>query len=84
MYNYSNTLYFSESDSVAIYSTKEGSSKDSVEFAKEALSGLPEFMNSNSSHTYATVLDEDIGTNIFYTSNGRKFKAIASDCTVSD
>ena len=84
MYHYSNTLYFSESDSVAIYSTKEGSSKDSVEFNKTAIKGLPEFMNPNSSHTYVTVLDEDAGLGLFYTSNGRKFKAISSDCKLSD
>jgi hypothetical protein len=84
MYHYSNTLYFSESDSVAIYSTKEGSVKASVEFNKKAIKGLPEFINPNSSHTYATVLDEDAGLELFYTSNGKKFKSIAEKCNLPE
>ena len=84
MYDYANTLYFEESDSVAIYSSKEGSTKDSVEFDKAALTGLPTFMHPQSSDTYVTVYDEDIGWKLLYTSNGRKFKLIASNCEIAD
>ena len=84
MYDHSNILYFVESDSVAVYSSKEGSSKDSVKFDKAAISALPRFKYLNTAKTYSFIYDEDIGWKLFYSSNGRKFKTLSAECTNID
>jgi len=81
MQDYSNILYFSEIDSVAVYSTKEGSAKESVEFDKSDISALPEFKYTNMSKTYAYYYDADnVGLKLYYSSNGKKFKLVTSEC----
>ena len=78
LYDYANTLYYTKLDSVSVYSSKEGSAAKTVEFDGAALTGIPEFKYENSAKTYSFLYDPDIGWKIFYTNNGKKFKAIAN------
>ena len=78
MYDHSNTLYFVKNDSVAVYSTKEASTPETVEFDGAAITGIPLFKYNNNAKTYAFLYDADIGWKIFYTRNGKSFKHIAT------
>lgn len=79
MHDYSNTLYYTSTESVGIYTTKEGSSKEEAKFASNALVSLPIFTNADQKKSYAIVWDVDNDRwNVFYTSNGKSFKQIAT------
>ena len=79
MHSYSNTLYYTSTESVGVYTTKEGSSKEEAKFGSNALVSLPIFTNSDQKKSYAIVWDTDNNRwNVFYTSNGKSFKQITT------
>ena len=79
MHDYSNTLYYTSTESVAVYTTKEGSSKEEAKFGSLVLTTLPTFTDPAQKKSYAAVWDVDNDRwNIFYTSNGKSFKQVAT------
>lgn len=79
MHVYSNTLYYTSTESLGVYTTKEGSSKELAKFGSVELVSLPTFTTPSYKKCYAAVWDVDNNRwNIFYTSNGRTFKQVAS------
>lgn len=78
MHTYSNTLYFTFTDSVNIYTTEEGSEKEAAKFDSGTVTGLPVFANPEYKKTFAAFYDMDNEEwRLFYTSNGKKFKHIS-------
>ena len=79
MHRYSNTLYFSIEDAEAVYCSEEGGEKEQAKFDGITLTGLPQFMDTNAKKNFVGVYDESNEEwKLFYTSNGKKFKAIAN------
>lgn len=84
MHDYSNTLYYTSSESIGIYTTKEGSGKESAELDSNAIVSLPSFTTPEFKKCYAAVWDADnLNFNVYYTSNGRSFKHVAVCVDVS-
>lgn len=78
MHNYSNTLYFTFTDAISIYTTEEGSAKEAAKFDSSVVTGLPAFADSNYKKTFAAFFDVDNEEwRLFYTSNGKSFSLIA-------
>ena len=78
MHTYSNTLYFTFTDAVNIYTTEEGSEKEAAKFDSGTVTGLPVFANPEYKKTFAAFYDMDNEEwRLFYTSNGKKFKHIS-------
>lgn len=81
MYTSANTLYFTESENVNVFSSKEGSSAETVKFDSTSVTGIPVFSDANSDKTYVAFEDVDSGDwKLFYTSNGKKFKMVDNSC----
>ena len=81
MYENANTLYFTETENVNIFSSKEGSSAETVKFDSTSVTGIPVFSNPSSDKTYVAFEDTDSGDwKLFYTSNSKKFKMIDNSC----
>ena len=79
MHDYSNTLYYTSTESVGVYTTKEGSGKEEAKFGTIALTTLPTFTDPTQKKSYAVIWDVDNNKwNVFYTSNGKSFKQIAT------
>ena len=79
MHRYSNTLYFSIEDAEAVYCSEEGGEKEQAKFDGITLTGLPQFMDTNAKKNFVGVYDESNEEwKLFYTSNGKKFKAVAN------
>jgi len=86
-YDYSNDLYFEKyvtEDSSLAYTTSEGADADELKFGKVQITSIPELTNVYSAKTYAFVENDDDTYTIFYTSNGRSFKQIATGVTFED
>lgn len=79
-YRYANTLYYTKDEAVSIFMTKEGSVEEPVKMDSAQVTALPLFTNTNDKMSYAVSYDTDNGGRIFFTSNGKKFKQIATDC----
>jgi len=79
-YRYANTLYFTKDEAVNIFMTKEGSAEENVKMDSAQVTALPRFTNANGKQTYAAYYDVDDGGKIFFTSNGKKFKMVTSNC----
>lgn len=78
MHDYSNTLYFAIMDTVSIYTTEEGSAKETAKFDGSVVTGLPAFADANYKKTFAASYDSDNEEwRLFYTSNGSKFSSVA-------
>ena len=78
MHDYANTLYFTFTDAVSIYTTEEGSEKEIAKFDSSTVVGLPVFEDGNYKKTFATFYDIDNEEwRLFYTSNGKTFNLIA-------
>ncbi len=84
LHNYANELYFSMADDFAeetvIYTTEEGSEKEIAKIGSAQPTSVPSFSNPNGKKTYAYYYDVDNGWMIYYTSGGKSFKQITSDC----
>lgn len=81
MYDYSNTLYFTEKENVNVFSSKEGSSPETVKFDSTSVTGIPVFSSPDSKRTYVAFEDSDSSDwKLFYTSNGGKFKLVCNSC----
>lgn len=80
MHDYSNTLYFLWGEDAQIYTSEEGSKKDeTASLDSTPVSLLPTFSTPTFKRCYAAVWDaETLRWNVFYTSNGRSFKLVAS------
>ena len=80
MHNYSNKLYYTtEEDQVFV--TEEGSKGEAVKFDSIQLINLPYFSDPTSKKTFAYYYDEETMLwSIFYTSNGKSFDLITSEC----
>ena len=79
MHRYSNTLYFSIEDAETVYCSEEGGEKEQAKFDGITLTGLPQFIDTNAKKNFVGVYDESNEEwKLFYTSNGKKFKAIAN------
>ncbi len=77
MHKYSNTLYFTFTDTQSIFYTKEGSSRDTAKFESGTVTGLPFFTDTGLKRTFAAFYDSDNDEfRLFYTSNGKTFKFI--------
>ena len=77
MHTYSNTLYFTLTDAVNIYTTEEGSEKEAAKFDAGTVTGLPVFATPEYKRTFAAFYDMDNEEwRLFYTSNGKRFKLI--------
>ena len=73
-YNYSNKLYFSETDSTSIYTCSENADKDIAKLDSIELTAVPYFTNVNQKKCYAIVFDgEKEIYSIYYTSSGNRF-----------
>lgn len=84
MHDYSNTLYFTFTDAVSIYTTEEGSAKEAAKFDSSVVTGLPTFADSSYKKTFAAFYDVDNEEwRLFYTSNGKSFGLIAVCSDVS-
>ena len=81
MHRYSNTLYFSFTDSMTIYTTSEGSDKKVAKFGTSDVTSIPAFSDDNAKSAYAAFYDEDNSEwQLFYTSNGKTFKTRVASC----
>ncbi|MBE6536032.1 MAG: hypothetical protein E7677_05365 [Ruminococcaceae bacterium] len=81
MHRYSNTLYFSFTDSMTIYTTSEGSDKKVAKFGTNDVMSIPAFSDDNAKAAYAAFYDEDNSEwQLFYTSNGKTFKTRVASC----
>ena len=80
MHDYANTLYFITEDENNIYVTEEGSVKEIAKFDTTPLTALPYFTTGNTKKCFAYFYDENAGYSLFYTSNGKNFKLVSSDC----
>ncbi len=80
MHNYANKLYYTtEEDQVFV--TEEGSKGEPVKFDSIQLINLPYFKDPDSKKTFAYYYDEETMLySIFYTSNGKSFDLITSEC----
>ncbi len=80
MHNYANKLYYTtEEDQVFV--TEEGSKGEAVKFDSVQLINLPYFSDPDSKKTFAYYYDEETMLwSIFYTSNGKSFDLITSEC----
>jgi hypothetical protein len=80
MHNYANKLYYTtEEDQVFV--TEEGSKGEPVKFDSIQLINLPYFSTPDSKKTFAYYYDEETMLwSIFYTSNGKSFDLITSEC----
>ena len=80
---YSNILYFDTLDGNKIYMTEEGSDEELVSFDRVEISGLPIFTSPAQKRTYAYLFNAETKLyDVYYTSTGKTFKLVASDCTV--
>ncbi len=85
MHIYSNTLYFSLSESIDVYCTKEGSDDTVAKFGPDKITSVPLFVNGNLKSTFAAVWDEDNSDwRLFYTANGKSFKFITTTVYIQD
>ena len=85
MYDCGNVLYFTETENVNVFSSKEGSSAETVKFDSTSVTGIPVFSNAGSDKTYVAFEDTDSGDwKLFYTSNGSKFKMVDNSCVEID
>ena len=78
-----NTLYYSSSEEMAIYSSENGSQKptESIKFDSTALTDIPVFANSVTKKAYVAFYDEATDNwKLFYTLGGSSFKLVASGC----
>ncbi len=81
MHRYSNTLYFSFTDGMTIYSTSEGSDKKVAKFGTSDVTSIPTFSDDNAKAAYAAFYDVDNSEwQLFYTSNGKAFKTRVASC----
>lgn len=81
MHKYSNTLYFSFTDNMTIYTTTEGSDKKVAKFGTNDVTSIPAFSDDNAKVAYAAFYDEDNSEwQLFYTSNGKTFKTRVASC----
>jgi len=82
MYDYSNTLYFTEVENVNVFAVKEGSAAETVKFDSTSVTGIPVFSTPDSKNTYVAFEDVDSGDwKLFYTSNGKKFAIVDNSCS---
>ena len=78
---YSNILYFDVDDDTKAYCTEEGSAKEIAEFARTEIYTAPEFVDGAQKRTFAYVKNSDTELyDIYYTSSGKTYKLIATDC----
>ena len=83
MYNYGNTVYFSEEGDtdVSVFISKEGSAKEICKFGSTQINNVPYFTHPTSKKTYAVYYDNDTDAMaLYYTSNGKRFKLVTQDC----
>lgn len=81
MNKYSNVLYFEVEEDTKAYTTEEGSGKDIAEFARAEIQSAPEFLNVGQKRTFVYVVNPDTELyDLYYTSSGKTYKLIASDC----
>lgn len=82
MNEYSNILFYeTEGDNAAVYTTEEGDPKEIAKFAREEITGLPNFINNGQKRCFVYIEDSETGLlNLYYTSTGKSYKLIASDC----
>ncbi len=80
MHDYANKLYYVTEDG-EVFVTEEGSKGESVKFASTELTNLPFFRDPDSKKTFAYYYNEETALwSIFYTSNGKSFSQITSEC----
>ncbi len=81
-YNYANKAYFSVADleSVSIYTSEEGSEKETAKLDSTQITGVPTFSAPHSKRCYAYYYDIEQGWMIFYTSSGKRFNLVTGDC----
>lgn len=85
MYDNGDTLYFTETENVNVFSSKEGSSPETVKFDSTSVTGIPVFSAPGSAKTYVAFEDTDSGDwKLFYTSNGKKFNMVNNSCADID
>ncbi len=78
-YEYKNVLYFEmagEDDVNNVYASSEGSDYELVKLGKDTVTAIPEITNTYSKNTYAILGDDT--ADVYYTSNGRSFKKVAT------
>ena len=81
MNKYSNVLYFEVEEDTKAYATEEGSGKEIAEFARAEIQTAPEFINVGQKRTFVYVVNPDTELyDLYYTSSGKTYKLIASDC----
>lgn len=80
MHNYANKLYYMTEEE-QVFVTEEGSKGEAVKFDSVQLINLPRFIDTDSKKTFAYYYDEETMLySIFYTSNGKSFDLITSEC----
>ena len=81
-YEYKNLLFLEVYDTngaSAVYSSTEGSDHELAKFGGQTISKIPTLTNGYSKNTYAICKDaETDNTVIYYTSNGKSFKKVAT------
>ncbi len=81
MNKYSNILYFEVEEDTKAYTTEEGSGKEIAEFERTEIQAAPEFIDLGQKRTFAYVINPDTELyDLYYTSSGKTYKLIASDC----
>ena len=80
MHDYANEIYFITEDG-DVFVSEEGSKGESVKFASTELNNLPSFSDPDSKKTFAFYYSEETALwSIFYTSNGKNFTLVTSEC----
>lgn len=81
MNKYSNILYFEVAEDTKAYTTEEGANKEIAEFARAEIQSTPEFVNVGQKRTFVYIVNPDTELyDLYYTSSGKTFKLVASDC----
>ncbi len=82
MHTYSNTLYYTYIDTMAVYCSKE-STKSEVADIEGSVSGVPYFANADCKKTFVAFYDSDNDEwKLLYTANGKKFKLVSTCETI--
>ncbi len=83
IYNYANTIYFSEeeTENVNVWISEEGSTKEEAKMDKIQITEIPFFSNPAGKKTYAYYYDSESGSwHLYYTGNGKSFDLISNQC----
>ena len=83
--SYSNILYYEVEEDTKAYATEEGSAPEIAKFDRAEIISAPVFASEGQKRTFAYIWNEDTYTfDLYYTSSGKTYKLVASDCNVAD